>query len=111
MSAPEPRVRVEPSLTAGWHYWVCDACGFRSMARPGRLATERTANRHEGICKMLAFARLQARWYARDEALRGLVGAWLDVADAPTESVIHNGIQRIIRQCADQLARAIGDDE
>lgn len=97
MSAPVPQVRIHTLASpAGWAYWTCEGCGHQSIAKAGEISL-RHARNHSDVCKRLALARLQARWDARDKALRALIERWRAYGHAR------------IRHAADELERAIGE--
>lgn len=73
MSAPEPQVRVDG------HWYECDGCGVRTMPWGAGDYPEKVgiaAAAHAETCTPLRLIRLQARWDARDAALRALVAEW-----------------------------------
>ena len=96
MSAPE--VRVEPGR------WRCD-CGQFGWIGHGQTQgdIERWAAKHEAECPLID---LQARWDARDTALRGLIEKWrAEGRHSDGDGYYAAGCI----DCADELERAIGD--
>ena len=108
MSAPEVQVRVHALASpTGWAYWTCDGCGYHSIAKAGEFSL-RAARRHSDVCKRLALARLQARWDARDTALRALVEKWQERQAKHSGFYGESSLADGYEICADELERAIG---
>lgn len=112
MSAPEPRVRVERRRDYAFDV-ICDVCGRIAAAYVYEGWATKRAERHRTERHAVTVAALQARWDARDEALRTLVKNWRSTAgvlsvhyDATGEGELR-GRSKVYQIAADELERAM----
>lgn len=108
MTAPEIQVRVE-HLPGGWWHARCEYCDEEYLSyEDSDDDTLAWAEHHETICAGCQLARLQARWDARDTALRALVAEWR--AEERHTGIVAGSYAAGRIDSADELERAIGGD-
>lgn len=102
MSAPEPQVRVE-SGEMDVYWWCCAACGVAGRTCMSRAEADRGRIEHEA--QHTPYLDLQARWDARDKALRGLIEKWR--AEGRHTGTVAGAYAAGRIDCADELERAM----